>query len=73
MRRRIEVFGKRDRACLAERLKEAPIQHLEREVSRSLDEHGFAAVRLALIERLKVAPLEHFPVLRRVFMRHFAH
>jgi hypothetical protein len=70
----IEVFGKRPRVTsLADRLKETPIEHLEREVARSLREESFDDMRLALIELLKVAPLEHFPVLRIVFMKHFTH
>jgi hypothetical protein len=72
--RLIEVFGKRDTSAnLLERLKETPIELLDREVSRSLREHSFTDVRLACIELLKVAPLEHFPMLRVVFVKHFAH
>lgn len=70
----LKFFGKHPRVTsLADRLKETPIEHLEREIARSLHHESFDDVRLALIELLKVAPLEHFPVLRIVLIKHFTH
>ena len=72
--RLIEVFGNRDRsATLLERLKEIPLERLDDEIARLTRKHGFSDVRAAFIDLLGVAPLEHFPVLRIVFMKHFAH
>jgi hypothetical protein len=72
--RLIEFFASRDRSTtLLERLRETPLQALDAEVAKLKRERGFAEVRTAFIDLLGVAPLEHFPVLRIVFMKHFAH
>jgi hypothetical protein len=72
--RLIEFFAGRDGSTtLLDRLRQTPLQTLDAEVGRLKREHGFAEVRAAFIDLLGVAPLEHFPVLRIVFMKHFAH
>lgn len=72
--RLIEFFASRDRSTtLLDRLRRTPLQALDAEVARLKREHGFADARAAFIDLLGVAPLEHFPVLRTVFMKHFAH
>jgi hypothetical protein len=72
--RLIELFANRDRSpTLLERLQQTPLAKLDAEVGRLKRDHGFTDVRAAFIGLLGVAPLEHFPVLRIVFMKHFAH
>jgi hypothetical protein len=72
--RLIEFFAGRDGSTtLLDRLRQTPLQGLDAEVGRLKRDHGFAEVRAAFIDLLGVAPLEHFPVLRIVFMKHFAH
>ena len=70
----IERFGRsRASRALLDRVLDAPIEALDREVDRLLRHHGRREVRTALVERVKVAPRDHFPVLRVVFTKHFAH
>jgi hypothetical protein len=70
----IEAQGRRRGATEAlARLRETPAERVEAEVSRLLRDHGFAAVRSALIELLEWAPREDFVALRDVFRERFAH
>ena len=60
-------------ATLLAQLRQAPPERLDAMVTKLKQQHAASEVRAAFIELLGVAPIEDFPVLRAVFMKHFAH
>jgi hypothetical protein len=58
---------------LLAQLRQTPPDDLDARVTRLKELHPASEVRAAFIELLGVAPIEDFPVLRTVFLRHFAH
>jgi hypothetical protein len=60
-------------ATLLAQLRQTPPERLDAMVAKLKQQHAVSEVRAAFIELLGVAPIEDFPVLRAVFMKHFAH
>ena len=60
-------------ATLLAQLRQTPPDALDVKVAQLKELHPASEVRAAFIELLGVAPIEDFPVLRTVFLRHFAH
>ncbi len=70
----VELSGGLGRlATLLAQLRQTPPEGLDAAVARLKQQHPHPEVRAAFIELLGVAPIEDFPVLRTVFMKHFAH
>ena len=60
-------------ATLLAQLRRTAPDDLDAKVTRLKELHPDSEVRTAFIELLGVAPIEDFPVLRTVFLKHFAH
>ncbi|MCU0805429.1 MAG: hypothetical protein MUF79_10130 [Burkholderiales bacterium] len=70
----VELSGGLGRlATLLAQLRQIPPERLDAAVAKLKQQHPSSEVRAAFIELLGVAPIEDFPVLRTVFMKHFAH
>jgi hypothetical protein len=60
-------------ATLLAQLRQTPPERLDGVVAKLKQQHSVSEVRAAFIELLGVAAIEDFPVLRTVFLKHFAH